>query len=619
MARKHETTDRHRRKGSSPRAGGGRRKQIFRGLAVVPGIAMGRVHLKFRKTQVLSNRTIQESEVATELEHLNEAVRLSKEQLLVARQKVAQEVGELEATIFDTHIAILEDRSFIGKVKDAVQRDHKPVEVVVSVVAVSLNKTMSMVQDEHLRERAADIRDIGLRLLENIHALKEQNRQLAEAIDREVPEGDIVFARELLPSDIATLERRHVSAVVTEAGSNRGHCAVMLRALSIPTVMGVEGLAGVLRDGDFVIVDGSSGQVLVNPRKDVVNDYRTAIAEFDAYREVLQSEVDLPADTSDGHKVRLLTNISTLSDIHQGQVFQMDGVGLYRTELSLMTRSYFPDEDEQYELYREVVEAMDGKPITIRTMDIGTDKKLSYLKLPDEENHALGRRSIRLAFDLEDFQLAQLRAILRASVHGRVKLMFPFITSVEDIRMAKRLLRQAQRQLDGRDQRYDSDMPVGMMVEVPAAAYSIDKFVREVSFFSVGTNDLVQYLCAADRNHPDVAPWYKGYNPGVLQCLCQVVERAHAHNREITICGEMAGDPFYTMFLVGLGVDGLSMASPQIPLVKKIIRSINLPGAKRLVERAMQYTSTSQIRHLFQDTVEQILGRDLSAWTKKQE
>lgn len=593
-----------------------RRKHFFKGLAVVPGIAMGRVHLKFRKTQVLSDRTIEEPEVGRELEVLEEAVRLSKEQLLVARAKVAAEIGELEATIFDAHIALLEDRSFLSKIQSTVRSDLKPVEVVVSVIVEGYYQAMSMVQDDHLRERAADIRDVGLRLLDNIHALKQQNRVLVEAIDKEVPEGDVVFARELLPSDIATLERRHVSGVVTESGSARGHCAVMLRALGIPTVMGVDNLASILLDGDYVIVDGSAGTVLVNPRKDVVESYRATLSDYEQYRSLLTSEAELPARTTDGHQVGLQANISKLSDIELAQHYAMDGVGLYRTEFSLIVRPSFPDEDEQTMLYGEVVKAMDGKPITIRTMDIGSDKNLSYLKLPHEENHALGRRSIRLVYDFEEFQLIQLRAILRASVHGNVRLMFPFITSVEDIRYAKRLVRQAQRQLDEDGLPYERDIPIGMMVEVPAAALSLDKYAREVQFFSVGTNDLVQYVCAADRNQTDVNQWYKGYNPGVLQLLKQVVDTASAHNRPLTLCGEMAGDPFYTMFLVGIGVKTLSMSGPQMPLVKKIVRSINLSGARRLVDRALQYSATSQIRHLFQDTVEQILGRDLSVWMK---
>jgi len=594
-----------------------RRKHFFRGVPVVPGIAMGRVHLKFRKTQVLSDRSIEPEEAERELELLSEAVRRSKEQLLAARKKVAREIGDLEATIFDTHIAILEDRTFFSKISDTVLRDKKPVEVVVSVVVEGYYQAMSMVRDELLRERAADIRDVGMRLLDNIHALKSQDTALMRAINEEVPEGDIVFSRELLPSDITTLERRHVAGVVTEAGSGRGHCAVMLRALNIPTVMGVDGLATIVRDGDFIIVDGSTGSVLINPRKEVVKSYQEALQDYQQYRSLLTSEVDLGSCTTDGHQVHLLANISKLGDIELAEMYRMDGVGLYRTEMELMSRSTFPDEDEQYQIYRGIVEAMGDKPLTLRTMDIGPDKNFAYLKIPQEESHSLGLRSIRIAFELEEFQLTQLRAILRAAVGGKVQLMFPFITTVEDIRQAKRLLRQAQRQLDERGEDYAKDIPVGMMVEVPAAAFSLDKFVREVQFFSVGTNDLVQYVCAADRNLAEVAPWYKGYNPGVLRLLKDIVDTARAHNRPLTICGEMAGDPFYTMFLVGIGVNDLSMSAPQIPLVKKIIRSINMSGACRLMERALQYSSGGQISHLFQDTVEQILGRDLSAWTRR--
>lgn len=595
-----------------------RRKHFFRGTPVVPGVAMGRVHLKFRQTQVLSDRTIDPAQVAGELDVLDEAVRGSKMQMLETRNKVADEIGELEATIFDTHIAILEDRAFLGKVREQVERDLKPVEVVVSVIVEGYYQTMSMIEDENIRERAADIRDVGLRLLENVSALKSQEKDLLKAVDAEVPEGDVIFGRELLPSDIATVERRHVSGVVTEAGSGRGHCAIMLRALGVPTVMGVPGLASYLQDGDYVIIDGSAGTVMVNPRKDVVDSYRKTQGEYQAYQNLLDAESKLPACTTDGHQVNLLANISKRSELDLADLYNTDGVGLYRTEFQLMVRNDLPNEEEQYELYRDVVAGMNGKPITIRTMDIGADKHLSYLKIPTEDNSALGRRSIRLAIEeLEEFQLAQLRAILRASTHGQVRLMFPFITSIEDIRIAKRLVRQARRALDAREVAYDKDMPIGMMVEVPAAALSLNHFAREVQFFSVGTNDLVQYVCAADRNQPSVAAWYKGYNPGVLMLLKQVVESANAHGKPLTICGEMAGDPFYTMFLVGIGVPNLSMSAPQMPLVKKIIRSIHLDGARRLVERAMQLTSTNQIRELFQTTVERILGRDLTAWTKK--
>jgi phosphoenolpyruvate-protein phosphotransferase len=579
---------------------------------------MGRVHLKFRRTHLLADRTLVAKDAPRELEVLGEAVRLSKEQLMVAREKVRSEIGELEAMIFDTHIAILEDRAFLGKVQDQIKTDLKPADVVVSVIVEGYYKAMSMVQDEHIRERAADIRDVGIRLLDNLHTLKGGGGLGMESESDEVlPSGDVIFAKELLPSDIATVERRHVAGVVTEAGSGRGHCAVMLRALSIPAVMGVEGLAENLRDGDFLIVDGSSGTVHVNPKQDVRKEYAQLFKDYEAYKKLLSSEVKLPAATTDNHHVSLHVNIAKEGDIPLAHMYNMDGVGLYRTELAMMARSTYPDEDEQVEEYIAVIKAMKGKPITIRTMDLGPDKKLNYIKTLADDDHPLGRRSIRLVMELEEYQMIQLRAILRAAVHGQVKLMFPFITSIEDIRMAKRMVRLARRQLDEGKKEYQADLPIGMMVEVPAAALSIDKFAREVQFFSVGTNDLVQYVCASDRNLPEVAPWYKGYNPGVLALLKQITAVANEHGRPLTICGEMAGDPFYTMFLVGIGVDNLSMSAPQIPLVKKIIRSINIGGAKRLVDRATQLSSTGQIRELFQTTVEQILGRDLTAWTKK--
>jgi phosphotransferase system enzyme I (PtsI) len=351
----------------------------------------------------------------------------------------------------------------------------------------------------------------------------------------------------------------------------------------------------------------------------VVESFAKTKREFEHYKTMLKGEVDLPAVTTDGHAITLLANVSKHSDIDLAKLHNVDGVGLYRSEFHLMVGNTYPDEEEQYWIYREAVERMGGKPVTIRTMDIGSDKKLPYIKLEDDDTHGLGRRSIRLLPELEEYQLIQLRAIMRASAHGPIRLMWPFITSLEDIRLAKRLVRTARRDLEIARKKFDADIPIGMMVEVPAAALSMDKYMRDVSFFSVGTNDLTQYVCAADRNHADVAPWYKGHNPGMLAILKIIVDCAKAHNSDLTICGEMAGDPFYTMFLLGLGVTKLSMPAPQVPLVKKIIRSVNLSGAQNLTNRALQFTSTSQIRELFATTVQQILGRDLGGWSRTTE
>ena len=595
------------------------RKIVFKGVSVVPGIAMGPVRLKFRQTQVLSDHTITFKEVEREYERLNEAVRQSKEQLLEARAKVQRDIGELEAMIFDAHLAILEDQGFLKKIRSQVQALLKPVEVVVAEIVEGYYQLLSMKEAENLRERAADIRDIGRRLLDNLIKLKNPGNEYPAGEDNLVTEDAIIFAREILPSDLVTIEHRHCQGVICETGSGRGHAGVMLRAMNVPTVMGLEGLTEQLQDGDFVIVDGSNGTVYVNPKPDVVESFTKTKNEFEHYKTILSAEVDLPAVTKDGFEIQLLANVSKQSDIDLAKLYNVDGIGLFRSEFHLMISDTYPDEEEQYVLYRQVVEKMNGKPVTIRTMDLGSDKKLPYVKLLDDETHGLGRRSIRLVPELEEFQLIQLRAILRASAHGNVRLMWPFVTSLEDIRMAKRLVRVARRDLDQAKHKYDANLPVGMMVEVPAAALSLDKYVRDVSFFSVGTNDLTQYVCAADRNSADVAPWYKSHNPGMLALMKLIVDTAKAHHGDLTICGEMAGDPFYTMFLLGIGCTKLSMPAPQVPLVKKIIRSVNISGAANLATRALQTTSTSQIRELFATTVQQILGRDLGGWTRTTE
>ena len=620
MARSRNTggsSDRHRKGEPSTDSIPRKRKSQFRGIPVVPGVAIGPVRLKFRQTQVMSDRTITEAEVAREYDRLAEAVRSAKAQLLDDRAKVQIAIGEVEAMIFDAHIAILEDQTFLKKIRLQIQKELKPAELVVATVVENFYRTISMVKDEHIRERAADIRDVGRRLLDNLSRLLAPADTAALESASQGGASDIIFARELLPSDLVTIERRHCQAVVCEIGSDRGHAAVMLRAMNLPCVMGVEGLAEVIEDGDMLVVDGSTGIIHVNPRADVLEGFEKARAEFDRYRTSLQAEVDLPAVTTDGHVMTLLANVSKNAEIDLALQYRVDGIGLYRSEFNLMAGSTYPTEDEQFAIYKDALTRVGTLPLTFRTMDIGSDKKLPYVKLPDDA-HVLGRRSIRLLSELEEYQLIQLRAMLRASVFGKMRLMFPFVTSLEDIRLAKRLVRSARRDLDLAGQDYDHDLPIGMMVEVPAAALSLDKYVREVSFFSVGTNDLTQYVCAADRNHPDVAPWFKGHNPGMLYLLKHIVDTAHTHNADLTICGEMAGDPFYTLFLIGIGATKLSMPASQVPLVKKIIRSVNLTGAQNLARRALQLTSTGQIRESFATSVEQILGRDLGGWRRSE-
>ncbi len=588
-----------------------RRKSTYRGISVAPGIAIGKVHMKFRKTHVLSDRTINAHEVEAELERLQEALRISKEQLMLSRAKVAKEIGEVEAMIFDAHIAIIEDRVLLGKIRAEIENSLRPVEVVVSVIVDGYYETLTMVDDANIRERAADIRDVGQRLLDNLISLTPAGGNAVLPAEKTAEYKDIIFAKELYPSDIEQIAQDNVMGVVCETGSDRGHVAVMLRAMSIPCVMGVEGLASHIHDADEAIVDGSAGLVIINPRDEIVKQYQQSQKELEAYQSQLKSEVELPSVTKDNIEISLECNVGHVSEMPLVNHYKAAGIGLYRTEFELMARTSYPDEEEQYHLYCDMLKQVGDRPVTFRTMDIGSEKHLPYLPIPEEENHALGMRSIRLAIEHEEYQLIQLKAILRAACHGNIRLMFPFITSVEDIRVAKRMVRHAMRSL--REQKIDHNprVPIGMMVEVPAAALSLDKFVREVEFFSIGTNDLTQYVCAADRNQREVAPWFNGHNPGMLNLLKNIVRVANKHDRELTVCGEMAGDPIYTMFLLGIGVRNLSMSAPQIPVVKKIIRSIDMHGAQSLAERALQLPTTERVGDLFKRTVQQTLGRDL--------
>lgn len=608
------STQNFRRPEKRPGSGEIRKPKQFKGIAVCSGVAIGRVRILFRRTAAMSDRTLEKNEVETELMRLHEAVRASKEQLMVARRKVAQEIGEVEASIFDTHIGMLDDQNLIARIEDSVRRELKPVEVVVSIIVEGFYNALSSSEAQTIRERAADIRDVGIRLLDNLHRFRTGSRAEA-SVEQGALQGDILFARDLLPSDISTIQRSQVTGVFTECGNGRGHSAILLRALNMPCVMGVHGIAETLNDGDRIIVDGGQGIVHINPSPAKIEEYTKTRAEYEDWRGSLAIDAELPVATRDGHLIKVLCNASSPQDIQIALKEQRaDGVGLLRTEVGLMLAETYPSEDDQYKVFKEMLQILGGRQLTIRIMDLGADKTVPYIHLPQTDTGALGLRSFRLAGHLEEHMLIQIRAILRAAVHGDVRLLLPFITNVEDIRQAKRLVRIAERQLDEAGRKYNAKTPLGMMVEIPAAAMSLESFAKEVDFFSVGTNDLTQYLCAADRNHPDVAPWYRGFHPGVLQFLDDLLQRAKRSGKPLTVCGEMAGDPLYTMFLIGIGVQELSMSSPHIPLIKKIIRSTDRTEARLLVERVSRLSSGAQVRELLKSSVETLVSHDLGYW-----
>jgi phosphoenolpyruvate-protein phosphotransferase len=446
--------------------------------------------------------------------------------------------------------------------------------------------------DGYLRDRAVDLKDVSLRILRNLLGVAEPERPLEK--------DSVLVAEELTLSDLALIEHDHLLGIVLATGGVTSHATILAKSFEIPTVVGVEHLSESVHEGDNLIVDGNSGVVYVNPPVDVAREYDRLDREYRAFNRELGSLKSVPAETTDGRRVSLYANIGLVADLHFAHRHGAEGIGLYRTEFPFLTYREFPDEEEQYQLYARVVRAMEGRPVTIRTLDVGADKYPGYMQLPREENPFLGWRSIRISLEMPELFKVQLRAVLRAATHGRVRVMFPMISGLEDIRRAKELLEEAKDELrrEGRD--FDAAVPVGIMIEVPSAVALANHLIREVDFFSIGTNDLIQYLLAVDRNNSRVAPLYEPLHPAVLSAVHEAVQAAKGAGKWVGMCGEMAADPLCTVALLGLGLDDFSMGPFFIPVIKRIIRSVSYAEARNITRDVLTMASVKEVKgHLF--------------------
>ncbi len=439
-----------------------------------------------------------------------------------------------------------------------------------------------------MRARATDGRDIGHRLLRNLLGVEEHAREL--------PDEGILVAEELTLSDLASIEPQRLRGIALATGGATSHATILAKSFEIPTVVGVDSLLESVQESDFLIVDGNSGAAYVRPSKDVLAEYERLDREYRAFNRELESLHDLPAETLDGHRVTLEANIGLMGDLAFAHRHGAEGVGLYRTEFPFLTYRDFPDEEEQLRLYRRVITALGAKRVTLRTLDLGADKYPSYLRLTKEENPFLGWRSIRISLELPDLFKVQLRAILRASVHGQVRLLLPMISSLEEVWRAKELLEEARRELRQAGIGFDEDMPVGIMVEVPSAVMQSEELAHEVDFLSLGTNDLIQYLLAVDRNNRKVSPLYEPLHPAVLRAIAATVRAAKKAGKPLGICGEMAADPVCALVLIGFGIDQLSMGSFFIPSIKRLVRSIDHSTAREMSRKVLEMASAQEIK-----------------------
>lgn len=561
------------------------------GWPAAPGFGIGRAHVLAPEVSLGSAPTKRVSSPRREVERFRDAISRSIDEIDRLEARVQRSYPEIDAGLFETQRLMLKDENLLRPVDDLIQ-DAINAERALEEVVAGLVDQFTRLDDPYMQERASDVRDIGQRVLRNLLGVAERHRSFADAV--------ILVADELSLSDFILIESEQLKGIVMGRGGSTSHASILAKSLELPTVVGVEN-CDQIREGDHLIADGNSGSVYVNPSREVLREYGRLRDEYRAFNRELDSLRDLPAETRDGCRIALGANIGLLGDIPIARRFGADHVGLYRTEIAFLSHRDYLTESEQVQLYEQAVRSSEGCELTIRTLDLGADKLPSYLSMPDETNPFLGWRSIRISLELPKVFKSQLRAIMRAAVHGRVRLLLPMVTSLEELYSCRALIEQAKSELRRDGHAFDENIPVGVMIEVPAAAYMADRFIEEADFFSIGTNDLIQYLLAVDRSNRKVASLYQPLHPAVLRALSTTIDAARHAGKPVALCGEMAGDPVCTLVLLGLGLRDLSMSSFLVPPIKRLIRGVEI-GVAEEIARTVQTLDTVQDvkRHVFE-------------------
>ena len=561
---------------------------VLDGIELSPGIVIGRAWLVDRKKVKADQRRIKKAEVDSEVKRFEDAVEMSKNQLLSVKERVFGDERSDHFYIIDAHIMMLEDRMLIDDTIRNIRREQANAEWAVSMVVDELKKRFENIDDMYLRERAGDIAYVGDSILRN---LVGEELEKISGID----EKAIVVAHDLSPADTAQMDREKIIGFATDIGGKTSHTSIIARAMEIPAVGGLENVTDQVETGDHIIVDGLSGRIIINPSEATFKEYLDRQRRYRYLEKEIHKYADLPAETIDGERIHIAGTIEIMDEIPARLSHGAEGIGLYRTEFLYLNRTSPPDEDEQLEAYLEVLRKVAPDPVTIRTLDVGMDKFMRFFDHPLELNPAMGLRSIRFCLREKALFKVQLRAILRASAHGCLRIMFPMISGVDELRKARALLDEAMEELDREGIEYDRSLEVGIMIEVPSAALVADLLAVEVDFFSIGTNDLIQYALAIDRVNEHVAYLYQPLHPAVLRLIKQVVDAGHRAGIRVGMCGEMAGEPLYAMVLLGMGLDELSMNAYSIPRVKKVIRGANMKVARELVKEVLVLPTAEDI------------------------
>ena len=564
----------------------------LKGIAASQGISFAKAYVFVEPD--LTVKEVKIEDVAAEIKRFEDAIEASKKELTIIKENALASLGADKAAVFEAHLLILDDPEFMGTVKTDIESKVINAEYAFKETSDMFISMFEAMDNEYMKERAADIRDVSKRILAHLLGVDLPNPSL---IDEEV----IVIAEDLTPSDTAQLNKKYVKGFATNIGGRTSHSAIMARSLEIPAVVGTSSITEDVKNGDILILDGLDGVVLVNPDEATTAEYKEKHAKFEAQKAEWAKLVTEKSVTKDGHEVILAANIGTPADLEGVKNNGGEAVGLYRTEFLYMGREQLPTEDEQFEAYKAVLEGMGDKPVVVRTLDIGGDKELPYLDLPKEMNPFLGFRAIRLCLEEKDLFRTQLRALLRASVYGKLCVMFPMIATVQEFRAAKALFLEEKEKLVAEGVAVSNDIELGIMVEIPSTAVIADIFAKEVDFISIGTNDLIQYTMAADRMSEKVSYLYQPYNPAILRLVKNVIEASHKEGKWTGMCGEMAGDSLAIPLLLGMGLDEFSMSATSILQARSQIKNLTLDEMKELVEKAVMCATTEEVLALIEE------------------
>jgi len=559
---------------------------FLNGIAASSGIAIAKAYRLVEPDLTFTKKSIDNDTV--EIDRFRAALSQSKVELEGIRDKAKVELGADKAAIFEAHLLVLSDPELVSPIEDKIKTDKVNAEFALKETADMFVAMFESMDNEYMKERAADIRDVTKRVLSHLLGVQIVNPSM-------ISEEVIIVAEDLTPSDTAQLNRQFVKGFTTDIGGRTSHSAIMARSMEIPAVVGTKTATEEIQNGDLVIVDGLNGQVYINPTAEEVERFKSEHAAFEAQKAEWAKLVNEQTVTSDGHHVELAANIGTPKDLKGVINNGGEGVGLYRTEFLYMGRDQLPTEEEQFESYKAVLEGMDGKPVVVRTLDIGGDKELPYLNLPKEMNPFLGFRAIRLCLEEQDMFRTQLRALLRASVYGNLKIMFPMIATLSEFRQGKAILEEERQKLQAEGVAVSEKIELGIMVEIPSTAVIADQFAKEVDFFSIGTNDLIQYTMAADRMNERVSYLYQPYNPAILRLVKMVIDAAHKEGKWAGMCGEMAGDEQAIPVLLGLGLDEFSMSATSILKARSQIRNLSKADMEALASEVLQMSTTEEV------------------------